>query len=216
MSWFPKEAMTYPSAACPDRCWGPPRHNSHGNWKLFPNRAKLVVLKTSPLVTISSWCNIFKIYLYVSHICIVSWLGTRDNPSHITKSHPNSTRFAKPIPFRHTPPTLLRLILPYPILPCLNSLYFFCVVGEVGQPILSAGRCCSSCISPKIHECGAVGGMRIGGINQSTKRKPVSAPLYLPQIPHYLTWDRTRASVVWNRQLTAWVMALLYFVLLYF
>jgi hypothetical protein len=29
----------------------------------------------------------------------------------------------------------------------------------------------------------------------------------VPQIPHYLTWDRTRAVAVRSRRLTAWVMA---------
>jgi hypothetical protein len=37
--------------------------------------------------------------------------------------------------------------------------------------------------------------------------KPVPVPLCPPQIPHGLTWDRTRASAVTGRQLTAWAMA---------
>jgi hypothetical protein len=48
-------------------------------------------------------------------------------------------------------------------------------------------------------ECGAVGGMRIGRGNRSTRRKPASVPLCPPQIPHDLTWARTRAaSVLYN------------------
>jgi hypothetical protein len=47
-----------------------------------------------------------------------------------------------------------------------------------------------------IHECGAVGEMRIGKGNRSTRRKPVSVPLCPPQIPHDLTWYRTRAAAV--------------------
>jgi hypothetical protein len=35
-------------------------------------------------------------------------------------------------------------------------------------------------------ECGAVGGMRIGRGNQSTRRKPALVPLRPPQIPHDL------------------------------
>jgi hypothetical protein len=54
---------------------------------------------------------------------------------------------------------------------------------------------------------GAVGGMRIGGGNRSTRRKPAPVPLCPPQIPHDLTWDRTRAAVVVSRRLTAWVRA---------
>jgi hypothetical protein len=56
-------------------------------------------------------------------------------------------------------------------------------------------------------ECGAVGGMRIGRGNRSTRRKPAPVPLCPPQIPHYLTWTRTRAAAVGSRVLTAWAMA---------
>jgi hypothetical protein len=55
------------------------------------------------------------------------------------------------------------------------------------------------------HECGAVGGMRIFRGNWSIRRKPGPMPLCPPQIPHYLTWARTRAAVVGSRRLTAWV-----------
>jgi hypothetical protein len=41
-------------------------------------------------------------------------------------------------------------------------------------------------------ERGAVGGMRIGSGNRSTKRKPAPVPLSPPQIPHDLTWARAR------------------------
>jgi hypothetical protein len=50
---------------------------------------------------------------------------------------------------------------------------------------------------------GAVGGMRIGGGNRSTQRKPAPVPLCPPQIPHHLTWDRTRAAAVGSQRLTA-------------
>jgi hypothetical protein len=40
-------------------------------------------------------------------------------------------------------------------------------------------------------ERGAVGGMRIGRGNQSTRRKPAPVPLCPPQIPHDLAWPRT-------------------------
>jgi hypothetical protein len=52
-------------------------------------------------------------------------------------------------------------------------------------------------------ERGAVGGMRIGRGNQSTRRKPAPMPLCPPQISHDLTWDRIRAAAVGSRQLTA-------------
>jgi hypothetical protein len=49
--------------------------------------------------------------------------------------------------------------------------------------------------------------MRIGRGNRSTQRKPVPVPLCPPQIPHGLTWDRTRIAAVESWRLTAWVMA---------
>jgi hypothetical protein len=36
-------------------------------------------------------------------------------------------------------------------------------------------------------ECGAIGGMRLGRGNRSTRRKPAPVPLCPPQIPHALT-----------------------------
>jgi hypothetical protein len=50
---------------------------------------------------------------------------------------------------------------------------------------------------------GAVGGMRIGRGNGSTRRKPAPVPFCPPQIPHDLTWDRTRAAAVGSQPLTA-------------
>jgi hypothetical protein len=45
-------------------------------------------------------------------------------------------------------------------------------------------------------ESGAVGGMRIGWENLSTRTKPGPMPLHPPQISHVLTGDRTRAAAV--------------------
>jgi hypothetical protein len=45
-------------------------------------------------------------------------------------------------------------------------------------------------------ECVPVSGIRIGRGNGSILRKPVLAPLCPSQIPHYLTWARTRATAV--------------------
>jgi hypothetical protein len=52
-------------------------------------------------------------------------------------------------------------------------------------------------------ECELVGGMRIDGGNRSSRIKPVPVPLCPPQIPHDLTWARTRAAAVGSRRLTA-------------
>jgi hypothetical protein len=45
--------------------------------------------------------------------------------------------------------------------------------------------------------------MRNGRGNRSTRRKPAPVPLLPPQIPHDLTWARTRAAAVESRRLTA-------------
>jgi hypothetical protein len=37
-------------------------------------------------------------------------------------------------------------------------------------------------------DCGAIGGMKIGRGNRSTRRKPAPVPLCPPQIPHDQTW----------------------------
>jgi hypothetical protein len=49
--------------------------------------------------------------------------------------------------------------------------------------------------------------MELTGKNRSIGEKPVPGPLCPPQIPHGLAWDRTRASAVRGRRLTAWAMA---------
>jgi hypothetical protein len=53
--------------------------------------------------------------------------------------------------------------------------------------------------SPRMvnNECGAVGGMRIGRGNRSTRRKPAPVSICPPQ---------TRAAALGNRRLTAWAM----------
>jgi hypothetical protein len=43
-------------------------------------------------------------------------------------------------------------------------------------------------------ECGAVGGMRIGRGNRSTRRKPATVPLCPSQILRHLTWARTQTT----------------------
>jgi hypothetical protein len=57
------------------------------------------------------------------------------------------------------------------------------------------------------NECGAVGGMRIGRGNRSTRRKPAPVLLRSSQISHDVTRARTQAAAVESRWLTAWAMA---------
>jgi hypothetical protein len=42
--------------------------------------------------------------------------------------------------------------------------------------------------------------------NRSTRRKPAPVPLCPPQIPHDLTWARTRAAADRSRRLTDWAV----------
>jgi hypothetical protein len=55
--------------------------------------------------------------------------------------------------------------------------------------------------------CGAIGGMRIGRGNWSTRREPAPVPLCPPQIPDDLTRARNQAAAVRSQRLTAWAMA---------
>jgi hypothetical protein len=52
-------------------------------------------------------------------------------------------------------------------------------------------------------ECVAVGGMRIGRGNLSTRRKTAPVPVCPSQIPHDLTWARTRVAAMRSRRQTA-------------
>jgi hypothetical protein len=52
-------------------------------------------------------------------------------------------------------------------------------------------------------DCGAIGGMQIGRVNWSTRRKPAPVPLCPPHIPHDLTLAGTQAAAVGSRRLTA-------------
>jgi hypothetical protein len=54
---------------------------------------------------------------------------------------------------------------------------------------------------------GAIGGMKIGRGNRSTRRNSVPVPICAPQTPQDQTSARTRSAAVGNRRLTAWAMA---------
>jgi hypothetical protein len=57
--------------------------------------------------------------------------------------------------------------------------------------------------APSDYDDGQIGGMKIGRVNQSTRRKPAPAPLCPPQIPLDQTRDPTRAAVAEIQRLTA-------------
>jgi hypothetical protein len=56
-------------------------------------------------------------------------------------------------------------------------------------------------------DCGAIGGMKIGRRNRTTRRESAPAPLCPPQIPHDQARARTRATSMGSHRLTAWAMA---------
>jgi hypothetical protein len=45
-------------------------------------------------------------------------------------------------------------------------------------------------------DCGAIGGIKIGRENRSTRREPNRTPLCPLEIPHGQIWDRTLAATV--------------------
>jgi hypothetical protein len=84
---------------------------------------------------------------------------------------------------------------------------FFCGVG-----LSSLGTAATSGLLYKPQtidegDCGAIGGMKIGRGNRSTRRIPAPAPLCPPQIPHDQTRARTWAAAVGSQRLIAWAMA---------
>jgi hypothetical protein len=57
--------------------------------------------------------------------------------------------------------------------------------------------------APGDYDDGAIGGMKIGKGNRSTRRKPAPAPICPPQIPLDQTRDRTRTAAVGSQRQTA-------------
>jgi hypothetical protein len=69
----------------------------------------------------------------------------------------------------------------------VHDFFFFFSFSGWGESIWYVGDCWPIVPARIIgDECGAVGGMRIGRGNRSTRRKPASVPLCPPQIPHDL------------------------------
>jgi hypothetical protein len=58
-----------------------------------------------------------------------------------------------------------------------------------------------------VGDCGAIGKVKTGRGNQSTREKPASAPRFPPQIPHDQIRVRTRAPAVGSQRPTACFMA---------
>jgi hypothetical protein len=86
----------------------------------------------------------------------------------------------------------------------------FFIISGVGLSPLGTAATSGLLYKPQMvdeGDCGAIGGMKIGRGNRSTRRKPAPAPLCPPQIPHDQTRARTRAAAVGSQWLTAWAMA---------
>jgi hypothetical protein len=66
----------------------------------------------------------------------------------------------------------------------------FIIISGVGLSPLGTAATSGLLYKPQMIDeggCGAIGGMKIGRGNRSTRRKPSSAPLCPPQIPHDLS-----------------------------
>jgi hypothetical protein len=87
-----------------------------------------------------------------------------------------------------------------------NPVHFFFLSG-VGLSQLGTAATCGLLYKPQMmideSDCGAIGTMKIGRGNRSTRRKPAPAPLCPPQTPHDQTRVRTRAAAVGSQRLTA-------------
>jgi hypothetical protein len=92
------------------------------------------------------------------------------------------------------------------VLPTVGFFFFLVFLGGVRLSPLGTSATVGLLYQPPMiddDDYRAVGGMRIGRGNRSTRKKPAPVPLCPPQIPHDLTWDRTRAAVVGSQRLTA-------------
>jgi hypothetical protein len=100
-------------------------------------------------------------------------------------------------------------------IPELATKYFVVIIIVIiisGVRLSPFGTAATTCLlyQPKMidnGDCRAMGGMKIGRGNRSTRRKPALAPLCPPQIPHDLTRARTRTAAVGSQRLTAWAMS---------
>jgi hypothetical protein len=76
---------------------------------------------------------------------------------------------------------------------------FIIIISGVGLSPLGTADISGQLYKPQMideGDCGAIGGMQIDRGNRSTRRKPASAPLCPPQIPHDQTRARTQAAAV--------------------
>jgi hypothetical protein len=72
------------------------------------------------------------------------------------------------------------------------AFFFFYILSGVRLSPLGTAATTGLLYQPQMideGDCGAIGGMKVGRGNRSTRRKPAPAPLCPPQIPLDQTWD---------------------------
>jgi hypothetical protein len=92
----------------------------------------------------------------------------------------------------------------------LKIIYFFFIISGVGLSPLGTAATSGLLYKPQMideGDCGAIGGLKIGRGNRSTRRKPAPALPCPPQIPLDQTRARNRAAAVGSQRLTVWAMA---------
>jgi hypothetical protein len=86
------------------------------------------------------------------------------------------------------------------------SVLLLFIISGVGLSPLGTAATSGLLYKPQMTDegnCGAIGGIKIGRGNRSTRRKPAPVPHCPPQIPYDQTQARTRAADVGSQRLTA-------------
>jgi hypothetical protein len=81
--------------------------------------------------------------------------------------------------------------------PTLVYYFFIIIISGVRLSPLGTTATTGLLYQPQMMDdgdCGAIGGLKIGRGNRSTRRKPAPVPLCPKQIPHDQTRARTRAA----------------------
>jgi hypothetical protein len=88
---------------------------------------------------------------------------------------------------------------------------FFCPQSDEEERLSALGTAATTGLlyQPQMiddGDYGAVGGMKSGRGNCSTRRKPAPMPVCPPQIPHDQTLAQTQAAAVGSQRLTTWAV----------
>jgi hypothetical protein len=84
---------------------------------------------------------------------------------------------------------------------------FIIIISGMGLSPLGTAATCGLLYKPQMineGDCEAIGGMKFGRGNRSTRRKPAPGPLCAPQIPHVhvstLTWPSSGNSSLFEKK----------------